>query len=392
MAMLYAVATAGAVGDGIAMIALPLATAVATRDPAATALVGAAGLLPAVGIQPLAGMWADRWPARHLMQIAAGVRAAALAATAVAVLAGHGTPPLLAITALITASGRVVHAITLQTAVPLTTRSGHDARDLANARVHAIDIGGNLLAGPLLGAAIVAAAPAAAFAAAAGCCAAAAGLATGLPRHHGPADGAVRQRWAMVAGLRWLAHHRLLRTTTLLAGASTVAYSITWPILPLYATGPLGLSPAEAGALIAAFAVGAITATPLAHHVRTRAGDRGLLLGVGVIQATAWTTMSLTISTAVTAIALAAIGASATLANNTLTSLRQTHAPPLLLGRVVATGRTITAAAAPAAALAGGTLATTSLRTPPLASAALLALATAALAPALLRTQRPPIE
>lgn len=87
-----------------------------------------------------------------------------------------------------------------------------------------------------------------------------------------------------------------------------------------------------------------------------------------------------------TAAALLTIGASAALANTALTGLRQAHAPPGLLGRVVAATRTIIAATGPAAALAGGALATTGgLRAPPLASAVLLTIAVAVLTPALLR-------
>jgi len=96
------------VGTQSTTIAYPLLVLALAHSPAQAGLVTFARLLPFGLFGLLAGVAADRWNRKHLMIAADGVRAAAIAALAAAVLAGHASVWAVLVVAFVEGCGSAV--------------------------------------------------------------------------------------------------------------------------------------------------------------------------------------------------------------------------------------------------------------------------------------------
>ena len=159
-------------------------------------------------------------------------------------------------------------------------------------------------------------------------------------------------------GLALVLGHPILRPLTLVSSSWFVVFQGWGALQTLYATRELGLSASELGAAHMIGGVGALISALVARRLTRRLGTGvPILVGVGC-SATAWLVVALVPKTDH---ALAALGAALFLFDFGTTlywinyaSLRQAVTPDGMLGRMTATMRFFTVAAAPLGALAAG--------------------------------------
>ena len=162
----------------------------------------------------------------------------------------------------------------------------------------------------------------------------------------------IREGLALVLG------HPILRPLTLVSTSWFVVFQGWVALQTLYATRELGLSPGELGAAHMVGGAGALLSSLLASRVTRRLGTGvPILIGVGC-SAAAWLLLALVPRTEH---AFATLGAAMFVFDFGImlywinyASLRQAVTPDALLGRMTATMRFFTVAAAPLGALAAG--------------------------------------
>jgi MFS family permease len=350
-------------GDGVRAAALPLLAASLTDRPVLVAGVAAAGSLPWLLFGLPAGAVIDRVDRRRLA-VATEIGRVGMLTVLVATLAtGHAGLPLVYLVAFGCGVAETFRNTLTATLVPPLVSC--DRLERANGHLVNAEVSGNEFAGPPLGGYLFGVALVLPFALNAGVLAVAAALIASLPRVYaptGPATGAgaasPRTLWRdIVAGLRFLAGHRRLRTATLLGGVFALADSAWFPILVLYVEQILQLPPVAFGLLLSAGAAGGLGGAFVAAAISRRFGHTGALLGSLLLAAAAQLALGLTSTTAVAAVALAASSFAFGIWNVVAVTLRQRLTPPELLGRVNGSYRTLLLGIDPVAALAGGVIA-----------------------------------
>ncbi|MEU2241808.1 MFS transporter [Streptomyces sp. NPDC018338] len=383
---LWTAAVVSRFGDSLRTAALPLLAASLTDDPLLIASVTACGFLPWLLFGLLGGAVADRVDQRRAMWAADLVRAALMAAFAVAVALGHAGIALLlvlafALTTLQTLFDNAATAL-LPALVPTQALAAANARLMTGQQ-----FAGGLLAAPLVPALLLAgdavpyAADAATYALAALLIAS---LRTGGPeRPPRPAGSTLRKE--MAEGLATLRRDRPLRwlcTATTLCNIGMGALIAT---LVVHVTD--GRQAGNAGntayaATITAYAVGGVAGGFLARRVAERTGRIRAVALAGTVQTGCLVLMGAVPVLAVSIAAMAVFGFMGTVWNVNQTTLMQERAPEGMLGRIAAAFRTLAVAGAPLGALLGGAAAAGwGPHTPALLAAALFALAVASLAP-----------
>jgi MFS family permease len=157
-------------------------------------------------------------------------------------------------------------------------------------------------------------------------------------------------------GLRYLVHHRVLRTLAIMVGVANLAMTASFAVFVLYAVtpGPIGLSEAGFGLLLTTFAIGSLIGSLVAAPLEQRFGRVPLIF---------FSVLVISVTTAVPAFTTSAvaIGGVYVLAGlfivvwNVITvSLRQRIVPDQLLGRVNAGYRLLAWGTQPIGALIGG--------------------------------------
>ncbi|WP_318531921.1 MFS transporter [Amycolatopsis eburnea] len=239
---------------------------------------------------------------------------------------------------------------------------GRDELARANGRVYAVEQTANEFAGPPLAGVLVAAGAVAALATPVALWAVAVGallLVRGsyrIPRGDHPAT----LRADIAEGLRFLLHHRILRTFSLMVAGFNFATGATFAVLVLHAVGPgsaMGLSGPAFGLLTAMTAAGGLAGSLLAEAVERRLGRVRALwvswlaggLPVGVLAVTA--------NPYVVGAGFFAGGAAILVSNVVMVSLRQRLTPDRLLGRLTSSHRLVAWGTKSLGALAGGALA-----------------------------------
>lgn len=360
---LWAGESVSLLGSQVTALALPLVAAVALRaTPVEMGVLAAADTAPILALGLVAGAWSDRRRRRPLLLAANAGRAALLATIPLAALLGRlALPQLYAVAFLVGALG-VVFDTTYQAYLPALV--ARDALVAGNARLE-VSRSVAQVVGPAAAGALVALVTAPlAIALDAGSFVVAA-VSVALIRRPEPAPAAGEKRLGLgreiVAGLRYIAMHRLLRALTAATGLANLASGAIFALLILYLARDLALPPAVIGALLTvggpAALLGALSVDRIAGRLdvgRTlvvgslvfTAGDFALALAGGPRGATV----------AVLALAQALIGFGSPVYNVTAISLRQSLTPDALLGRVTASARVVTVGALPLGALLGGAL------------------------------------
>lgn len=376
----WSASTLANVGDGIRLAAFPLLAASLTANPIAVAAVTAAQSLPWLVTGLLAGSLADRHRPRALLAQADTARVVVLGVLVVAVAMDWASLPLVLLASFLLGVGETVRDTAAQTALPGLVPERLLER--ANGRLVAGEIVGNEFVGPPVGAALFVAGAALPFAANGASLALAVMLLLTLPisiAARPPQDAPKQASPGVVAGLRWLAGQRVLRTLALVTAAVAAADSAWFAILVLYAAGPLGIGATGFGILLAAGALGGLLGSVIVD--RLVAGRRHRMILTCSLAITAGIPAILAVTTQLWAAILVIVVTSGSFAvlNVTVVSLRQRLVPRELLGRTIAAGRTLSFSAAAAGALLGGVLtATIGIEAPFIFSGLVAVMATAA--------------
>nr|WP_246210135.1 MFS transporter [Nocardioides piscis] len=243
-------------GDGLMMAAGPLLVASQTRNPVLVAAAAMATTLPWLLFGLLAGALADRLDRRLLVMVMDAVRVLVLAALCLIIWTGHVDIWIVIVVLFAMGTAEVFADTTTSTLVPMLV----DKPDLgiANARIQAGFITANQLIGPALGALLFAAGMALPFTVQAVSVA----LGVLLVSRIGTPRGAVRReldshlRQDIVEGMRWVAHHRPVRTLALVIVTFNITWAAPWSVLVLWAQDRVGLDAAGFGLLTTASALG----------------------------------------------------------------------------------------------------------------------------------------
>jgi MFS family permease len=346
--------------DGVFQVALPLLAVQLTRSPLLIAGVNLAARLPWL-LALVAGALADRLDRRQTMVRVNLVRTVLLAGLALAVLTDLATLPMLYAVALLLGMAETLFDTSAQSLLPAIVAREDLTR--ANSRLFAVELVANTFVGPPLGGLLAAAglavamgAPAVAYLAGAGCLALIAG---GFRPTGADPAGATRLRDEIAEGARFVWRHPVLRPLAIMLGVQNMAFATVFSVFVLFAVepGPMGLSKAGYGILLAAEGVGSLLGTWLAVPAERRLGRvRTLVLSVFLCTASLVVYL-LTTSPALVGTAFAVSGVAMVLWNVVTVSLRQRITPDRLLGRMNAAYRLVGWGTMPIGALLGGVLA-----------------------------------
>ena len=342
--------------DGAFQITLPLVALGITRDPAAFASVTLVGRLPWLLFALPAGAWADRLDRRRTMTLVDVARAGMIGALALVVATNLEQLWLLYVVAFGLGVAETMFDTAAQSILPNVVDSGQ--LSTANGRLYAVELTANQFVGPPIGGLIAGVTLAGALAGSAAAYAIAAGVLLLLVGHFRPTRQTAprRLRTDIAEGVRYLARHRLLRTLAICVGISNLASTAWFAVLPLYAVepGPMGLSAAGFGLLLAAFAAGSVVGSLVIDRLERRLGRRGTLLLAS--STFAWPSIVLALTASVPWVAaILLVSGALNIGWNVITvSLRQRIVPDHLLGRVNAGYRLLAWGTMPlGAALAG---------------------------------------
>jgi MFS family permease len=385
---LAAAATISGLGDGATQIAGALLAMSLTRSPVRIAGLLAAQQIPWVlGALP-AGALVDRVDRRRAMAAACLVRAAALGTLGLLAAAGRAGMPLLYLVFLLVGGAGVVYENAATVVVPALVDQARLTR--ANGRLQAASsLTRSLLAQPL-GAWLYTVATWAPFLLdTAGLLvvtlltATLPGSACGARPPDGGRSGNARPRspsprpgharippvaWlaSMREGLTWLAGHRPLRGLALAVALSNLGLGALFSVFVLFARVRLGTGPVGYGLLLAVMAAGGLAGGLAAGRVTSAIGTGTALRVDLVVEAVSYTGLLLIRDPVAAAALLAFLSANLAVFSSVGATLRQSLAPPGMLGRVQGAYRAISNAGLLAGAALGGLLTSAAGLTAPL--------------------------
>jgi MFS family permease len=342
--------------DGIFQIALPLVALGITRDPGAFAAVTLVGRLPWLLVALPAGALADRLDRRRTMARVDAGRLLVIGALAALVATGREELWMLYVVAFALGTVETLHDTAAQSIVPNIVEPELLSR--ANSRQYAVELTANQFVGPPVGGLLAAATLAGALSASAVGYGLAAITLTLLVGKFRPVRSSAPSslRADIVEGVRYLAHHQLLRTLAVCVGISNLAATATFAVFPLYAVapGPMGLTSAGFGLLFTTLAAGSLIGSFLVERLEKRLGRRRTLL----LAAATFPLFALVPALTADAILVGAaffVGSALNICWNVITvSLRQRIVPDRLLGRVNAGYRLVAWGTMPLGAAVGG--------------------------------------
>ena len=160
----------------------------------------------------------------------------------------------------------------------------------------------------------------------------------------------------MVEGLRWLAHHRLLRELMAITGFGAAVHSMTQGILVLYALQNLGLDERGFGLALAVTGVGAIVGAMLSPTVTRLVGRTNAMGAAQTLSAIAILLMAFWQHPVGGPLLYAVSAGAISMFNVQIMSVRQALIPEHLFGRVQGAYRTVIWGGIPIGMLAGGAL------------------------------------
>lgn len=388
------------VGDGLALVAMPLLATSYTRDPVLIAGAAAVQGLPWLLLSLPIGVLVDRVDRRRLMVAADAVRALILLLFGLLLLTGGltGTEGLAAIyvVGFILTTAEVVFVNSAQSLTPQVVGEDEDALDTANGRLESTTVAGQEFVGPALAGVLFAAAAAAPFLLDALTFAASAALLMRLRGRFAPApdvehEAARRHLRAEVAeGVRFVAASPPLRLLVLVLAVAAGLQGGLWALLALYAREELEVPVAAFGLIWALAATGDLAGGLAVGRLRAAFGAGHMVAASLVVIGVSYLVMGVGPPVAGFVLALAAAGFAVVTANVVLLSFRQRVTPDRLRGRVSSVFRLATAGSDAVGALLGGLVAAGfGLRAPFLAAGVVQIVMGLALAPLLMRRLAP---
>ena len=370
---LLAGATVSGLGDGVTQVAGVLLAVALTRSPLRLAGLLVAQQLPWVlGALP-AGALVDRVDRRRALAAACLVRAVAVGGLGLLTAAGRaGLPQLYLVFALAGLAG-VVYENAATAVLPALV--GPAGRPRANGRLQAgASLSRSLIAQPL-GAWLFTVARWVPFlldtAALLVVTLLTATLPAGphpRPRPPGPSPAPggraaaashpprAARRLAVPESLGWLARHRVLRTLAISAALSNLGLGALLSVLVLFARVRLGTGPLGYGLLLAVIAAGGLAGGLAAGRVTAALGAGTALRAELILEALTYPGLLLTRSPVAVAALLGVLAANLTVFSSVGAALRQSLAPPGMLGRVQGAYRAVSNSGMLAGAALGGLL------------------------------------
>ncbi|MFC4120907.1 MFS transporter [Nonomuraea zeae] len=345
------------IGDGITMAAGPLLVASLTADPALVAGAAFAQQLPWLLFALVSGAYVDRLDRRKLIVAVNLLRGLVLGALAVSVATGTTGIPVIYLAFFLLGVGETLadtaSAALLPAIVPPERLASANARLMAT-----FTLVNQFLAKPL-GAGLFAVSAALPFGVDAVSFAVAAALvATVRPVPAQPYErvpGGLRAE--IVAGVRWLWGHRLMRTLALSMGLANVVFCAAFAVFVLYARRQLGLFEIGYGVLLTTFGVGGLVGTGVAVRLQARFGAVALLRAGLLVEAGTHATLAATTEPLVAAAVLVVFGVHTMVWGVIAATLRQRVVPSGLLGRVGSVNALFDVGGAAVGSLLGGLLA-----------------------------------
>ena len=346
--------------DGVFQVALPLLAVQLTRSPLLIAGVNLAARLPWL-LALVAGALADRLDRRQTMVRVNLVRTILLGGLALAVATDLASLAMLYAVALLLGCAETLFDTSAQSLLPALVP--REALTTANSRLFAVELVANTFVGPPLGGLLAAAGlavamgvPALAYLAGAGCLA----LVAGSFRATGAGErGSTRLRDEIAEGARFVWRHPVLRPLAVMLGLQNMAFAAVFSVFVLFAVepGPMGLSKAGYGILLATLGVGSLLGTWLAVPAERRLGRVRILVVSVLLNVASLVVYVVTTSAVLVGTLLAVSGVGIVLWNVVTVSLRQRITPDRLLGRMNAAYRLVGWGTMPIGSLIGGVLA-----------------------------------
>jgi MFS family permease len=333
-------------GDGVATVAWAWTASLMTRDPLLIALVAVAVRLPWAIFALPAGIIADRMDRRKLIIRMDLLRMLAFAGAALSLFfalplpappeTGIASVPaflVLIVAALVVGAAEVFRDNAAQTMLPSLVP--HDRLEAANGRLWSVELTGNALLGPPLGAALLAVALPLPFAGNVLAYGAAAAIVVGIAGNFRPINCKVRNWSAELAeGLAFLRDAPLLRTLAWLTGFWNLFFQMVMIALILHVQENLGLSPASYGLILAASAIGGIAGGVFGERVVRRMGAARAAQWMLFSSGPAFIGIALAPGAMSLAVVLAVFEFSGLVWNTVSVATRQRTIPDHLLGRV----------------------------------------------------------
>ncbi len=323
------------IGDGVTMAAGPLLVASFTADPATVAGAVFVQQLPWLLFALISGAWVDRLDRRALVVAVNALRTVALGGLVVAVTTGTVGVAVVYVVFFLLGVGETLADTASAALVPAVVAPERLAG--ANARLMATFTVANQFVAKPLGAWLFVVAAALPFGVNAATFAVAAALIASIrPVPAPPADSPPRRRLSteIAEGLRWLWHHRLLRTLAISMGLGNVVFGAAFAVFVLYARERLGLSDIGYGFLLTTFAVGGLLGTVCGPRLQRLLGSTVLLRAGLLIEALTHATLAATRSPGVAAAVIVVFGVHTMVWGLIVVTLRQQLVPSGLLGRV----------------------------------------------------------
>ncbi len=344
------------VGDGAMAAALPLLVAALTRDPLLVAGATLANRLPWFLFALTSGALVDRMNRRRVLVATDAIRTGLAAVLAVAVFADMATLPLVYVIAFGLGLAETFFDTSAEAFVPALVST--EDLPAANGRLQALEWVGGAFAGPPIGAALFAIAAGIPFGLNAASFAVAAVLVASIPGRFDPPPRQARSlRTEIAEGVRWLWRQRVLRTLSLMAGATNLLMFGIIAVFVLFAQDILGVSDAGYGMLLALLGVGGLAGALVASAVVERLGPGTTAQATVVLSVVLTITMGVISNVWIAGGVLALYGVQITLWNVVAVSLRQSLTPDALRGRVAGVSRLLTWGTQPIGAAVGGLVA-----------------------------------
>lgn len=320
-------------GDGFALAAGPLLVASQTDDPLLVAAAAFLQRLPWVLFGLFAGVVADRVDRRVVVVIADASRAALLALLALAIVGDALQIWMVLVVMFALGTAEAFSDVTSGALLPMLVDPGD--LGVGNSRLVFGHITANQLIGPPIGAALFAL----------GMAWPSIGQAvllvfgtmlvwrlTGTKPPPQPRGEPMRRQ--IVDSVRWMWHHRPVRTLALTIITFNVTFGAAWSVLVLYATERLGLGAVGFGLLTAMSAAGGVAGS-WAYPAIERRVHLGVLMRAGlVIETLTHLALAVTTSSVVAMLVFVAFGVHTAVWATTSTSIRQRAVPTELQGRV----------------------------------------------------------
>lgn len=341
--------------DGIIKIALPVLATQITDSPGQVAAVALTMTLPWLLVSLPAGVLADRADRRHLIWLANGIRLLAIGWLIQTVTSDSTTIGTLAAVGAVLGTAEVIAQTSETALVPALVPRAE--RERANAWIAGVETAANEFCGPMIGGLLLAAGTGIALGSTWVAYLAAALLlllltgrfravrtttttATGKTRT-APETGTAPRAREFTEGLRYLWHHRLLRTTTLILTVLAGSWGAWLALMPLVAKETMGLDARQYGIVLSALGVGGLAGTLAVTWINRLLGRRWAMFSdlLGTLAMMAVPVLTTQVWAVATAAFLGGMGGTLWTVNARLIS--QNTVPDALMGRYSSAARLI---------------------------------------------------